>query len=85
MAEEQKQQETVETQEPTVEVQSEKKEKKKNKRDSELESLKNELESKSDLLIRTAAEFDNYKKRTEREKSGIAEYAKAGIIKKGPL
>ena len=31
--------------------------------------------------MRTAAEFDNYKKRTEREKSGIAEYARAGIIK----
>ena len=27
------------------------------------------------------AEFDNFKKRTEREKSGIAEYAKASVIK----
>ena len=33
------------------------------------------------MLIRTAAEFDNFKKRTERERAGIAEYAKAGIIK----
>ena len=59
----------------------EKKEKKKSKKDSELEALKAELESKYDLLKRTAAEFDNFKKRTERERAGVAEYAKAGIIK----
>ena len=64
--------------EATVE---EKKEKKKSKKDLELEALKAELEAKNDLLARTAAEFDNYKKRTEREKSGVAEFAKAGIIK----
>ncbi len=49
---------------------------------SEIEKLKAELESKSDLLARTAAEFDNFKKRTEREKQGVAEYAKASLIKK---
>ena len=59
----------------------EKKEKKKSKKDLELEALKAELDAKNDLLARTAAEFDNYKKRTEREKSGVAEFAKAGIIK----
>ena len=64
--------------EATVE---EKKEKKKSKKDLELEALKAELEAKNDLLARTAAEFDNYKKRTEREKSGVAEFAKVGIIK----
>ena len=52
---------------------SEPKKEKKNKKDSETEKLKAELEKKNDLLLRTAAEFDNYKKRTEREKSGIAE------------
>ena len=36
---------------------------------------------KNDLLKRTAAEVDNFKKRTERERAGVAEYAKAGIIK----
>ncbi|MCQ2451369.1 MAG: nucleotide exchange factor GrpE [Clostridia bacterium] len=61
----------------------EKKEKKKTtKKDSEIEALKKELQQKSDLLTRTAAEFDNFKKRTEREKSGIAEFAKADVIKK---
>lgn len=59
---------------------SDKKEKK-SKKDGEVEQLKAELEKKNDLLLRTAAEFDNYKKRTEREKTSIAEYARAGIIK----
>ncbi len=56
-------------------------EKKKNKKDLEIESLKQELEQKNDLLLRTAAEFDNFKKRTEREKTTVAEFAKAGLIK----
>lgn len=56
-------------------------EKKKSKKDLEIENLKAELEAKSDLLLRTAAEFDNFKKRTEREKMTVAEFAKAGLIK----
>lgn len=56
-------------------------EKKKNKKDLEIEALKQELEQKNDLLLRTAAEFDNFKKRTEREKTTVAEFAKAGLIK----
>jgi len=59
-----------------------KKEKKKSKKEVELDALKAQLQEKNDLLIRTAAEFDNYKKRTEREKASVAEFAKAGIIKK---
>ncbi len=57
------------------------KKEKKSKKDSELEKLKAELDKQNDILLRTAAEFDNFKKRTEREKAGIAEYAKAGIMK----
>ena len=73
---------TAEAEQVTVEEQSkaEKKEKK-SKKDIELQKVKQELESKNDLLLRTAAEFDNYKKRTERERAGIAEFAKANIIK----
>ncbi len=56
-------------------------EKKKNKKDLEIEALKTELSEKSDLLLRTAAEFDNYKKRTEREKLNVSEFAKASLIK----
>ncbi|MBQ5910722.1 MAG: nucleotide exchange factor GrpE [Clostridia bacterium] len=55
--------------------------KKKTKKDKELEALKAELEAKQDLLLRTAAEFDNYKKRTEKEKIFTAEYAKASVMK----
>lgn len=67
--------------EETATPETEKKEKKKSKKDAELESLKAELNSKNDQLMRTAAEFDNFKKRTEREKASVAEFAKAGLIK----
>lgn len=69
-----------ETAEQTQAPKAEKKEKKV-KKDAELEKVKAELDSKNDLLLRTAAEFDNFKKRTERERSGIAEFAKANVIK----
>lgn len=59
---------------------SEKKEKK-SKKDIEIEKLKEELENKNDLLLRTAAEYDNFKKRTERERTTVAEFAKANVIK----
>ena len=62
-------------------LENEKKEKKKSKKISEIETLKAELDAKNDQLMRTAAEFDNFKKRTEREKTSIAEFAKAGLIK----
>ncbi len=57
------------------------KKEKKSKVNAEVEKLKAELESKNDLLLRTAAEFDNFKKRTERERSSVAEFAKANVIK----
>ena len=57
------------------------KKEKKAKGSAELEKVKKELETKSDLLLRTAAEFDNFKKRTEREKASIGEYAKVSVIK----
>ena len=68
---------------PEAEVKETKapKKEKKNKKDSEIEKLKAELDSKNDLLLRTAAEFDNFKKRTERERAGIAEFAKSNVIK----
>ncbi len=72
---------TAEAVENEVKTEKAEKKEKKTKKDKELEALKAELESKNDLLLRTAAEFDNFKKRTERERTGIAEYAKANIIK----
>ena len=74
--------ETKETKvENTEEVKPEPKKEKKSKASAELEKVKAELESKNDLLLRTAAEFDNFKKRTERERLSVAEFAKANIIK----
>ena len=65
----------------TVETEEKAAPKKKSKKDKELEELKSELAAKQDLLLRTAAEFDNYKKRTEKEKIFTAEYAKASVMK----
>lgn len=48
---------------------------------SELDRLIQELKQKEDMLLRLAAEYDNYKKRTEREREALAEYVKANIIK----
>ena len=62
--------------------QAEVKKAKKSKKDGEIEKLKSDLEKSKEQLLRTAAEFDNYKKRTDRERAGIAEYAKCEVIKK---
>lgn len=67
--------------ETETEPATEKKEKKKSKKESEIEKLQAELDAKNDLLVRTAAEFDNFKKRTERERAAISEFAKAQVIK----
>lgn len=75
MSEETKIPETEET------TETPKKEKKKTKKDVELETLRAELRTKNDQLMRTAAEFDNFKKRTERERASVAEFAKASMIK----
>lgn len=48
---------------------------------SQITALKSELEDQKDLVLRTAAEFDNFKRRTAAEKDRIAEFAKSGIIK----
>ncbi len=73
--------EETKKQEASAQAKEAKSEKKKSKKDLEIEGLKAKLSAQEDLLARTAAEFDNFKKRTEREKAGVAEFAKAGIIK----
>lgn len=40
-------------------------------RDETIEKLKKELEALKDQHLRTLAEYDNYRKRTEKEKTGI--------------
>ncbi len=70
-----------ETKNPSAEQPAKAKEPKKSKAQEELKKVKEELEQTKDLLMRTAAEFDNFKKRTDREKASIAEFAKASFAK----
>ena len=42
--------------------------------------LQKERDEYYDRLLRKTAEFDNYRKRVERERSGLAEAAAAGIV-----
>src|SRR5438552_2673158 len=46
-----------------------------------LETLKKERDSLYDRLLRKQAEFDNYKKRVEREKTEFMQYASSELIK----
>ncbi len=50
------------------------------KSQKELETLKKELEETKQLLLRTAAEYDNFRKRSEREKESIYSDASALTI-----
>ena len=73
---------TPETEQTEAQPKPQKEKKERNsKKDAEIEKLNAELDNKNDLLLRTAAEFDNFKKRTEREKIKTAEYAKANLLK----
>jgi molecular chaperone GrpE len=45
-----------------------------------LEELRREKDSLQDRLLRTAAEFDNYRKRIERERRDMADYMKADVL-----
>ena len=47
---------------------------------AENEKLKKELEVQKDLFLRVAAEYDNYRKRTERDKALIYNDATANAI-----
>ena len=47
----------------------------------ELEALKQERDGLYDRLLRKQAEFDNYKKRADREKSEFVQFASADLMK----
>lgn len=47
----------------------------------ELTRLQEDFEAQKDLLLRTAAEFDNYKKRTAREMERIGADSRASVVK----
>jgi molecular chaperone GrpE len=46
-----------------------------------LEEIRRERDAVQDRLLRTAAEFDNYRKRMDRERRDLAEYTAAEAIK----
>jgi len=48
--------------------------------DTALEALRRERDALQDRLLRTAAEFDNYRKRVERERRELSEYAGADVL-----
>ena len=75
--------ETEKTAQPEMEKAKEPKEeapKEENQADP-LEELKKELEKQKDILLRTAAEYENYRKRTEKEKRAIYADATAEAVK----
>jgi molecular chaperone GrpE len=45
-----------------------------------LDELRREKDSLQDRLLRTAAEFDNYRKRVERERRELADHMKADVL-----
>lgn len=49
-------------------------------RDNEIESLQQELDESKNSHLRKAAEFENYRKRVQRERSQIYETAKANAV-----
>jgi molecular chaperone GrpE len=48
--------------------------------DASLRELQREREALQDRLMRTAAEFDNYRKRMDRERRELSEYAASDIL-----
>lgn len=54
----------------------------KDPKDAELDRLREEVAGLTDKLLRTAAEYDNYRKRTEREKTACIGYGTSGAVEK---
>ena len=54
---------------------------KEEKKESNEERLQKELAEKSDQLLRIAAEYDNFRKRSQREKDALYVDCKASVIK----
>ena len=67
--------------EETAAKAEDKKEEKKAKEESNEEKLQKQLAEKSDQLLRIAAEYDNFRKRSQREKDALYVDCKASVIK----
>lgn len=48
---------------------------------ADLKAMEEELDRHKEMLLRTAAEFDNFKRRTEKERLAAAEYVRAQTLK----
>lgn len=62
---------TVVSPEATEEKKEKPKKAKSTKQDKEIASLKEELAAQKDQMLRTLAEYDNYRKRTQKEKEAM--------------
>jgi len=49
--------------------------------EQDIETLRQEVEDNRDKLLRLAAEFENYKKRMERERASILKYAGENVLR----
>jgi len=77
--------EAVETEESEEETEDKKENKKfgfGKKKDKESEKLKEELAELKDKYVRQVAEFDNFRKRTEKEKSNMYDIGAMSILEK---
>ena len=72
---------TAEAAEVKEETKKEKKCKKSDKAEKEINELKAKLAEADDKFLRLAAEYDNYRKRTAKEKDNIYQDAKADTVK----
>ncbi len=73
-AKEKKKQEKTETEEIEEKVEEKKEEK------TEAQLLKEQLDEKNDLYLRLAAEYDNYRKRSQKEKDAAYTNSKANVL-----
>jgi len=74
--------ETVEEKSGTEESKDKRAEKKKAKADKKQEAFKEKIEELEDRVKRQMAEFDNFRKRTEKEKSQMFETGAKSVIEK---
>lgn len=75
-----KEAETSETEKKEEKTKKKSSKSSKAKYEEEIKGLKEELEKQKEIFMRTAAEYDNYRKRTEREKSSIYNDATAAAV-----
>ena len=68
--------------EEKADAKKEKSEKKKNKKDDkQSEKLKKELDEKNEQYLRLAAEYDNFRRRSQREKEALYSECKSSVVK----